>query len=261
MKTDVTDQEGLDKKNIARKIQSLLALADKGRNNSDAEADLALSKAYDLLAKHHLTLDEIHDKNLIEAEDDTITETKFDSQYSSVSSKIKFILWLLEKHFYVHCILHTQYHPMDGKRQKFISFIGTGSDVEIAKYIFNYLSDEFERRWGQYRTTTGATVREKKGFMYGIYKGIDANLRKKRQQTARDVGINEKQLMKTDGQIEAYVQLHYPKLGKSSMDWEFDHSSYHHGVTAGQAVTIHSAVKDNAHKQAPLHITQHPKAG
>ena len=243
----------MDKRNIARKVQSLLALADKGRNNSDAEADLALSKAYELLTKYHLTLDSVHHRNSFDLEDDTVIETEIDTKSGSIPSKTTFIIWILQDHFRIGCIFHTRY--VDGKRRRFISFIGAKSDIDVAQYVFVYLGDEFERRWKQHKNITGATTNEKKGFLYGVYKGFDRKLKNKRRKTAKEMGVDEKYLMKNDYAIEDYIRKSYSNLSGASMNWKFSTGSYLDGIEAGKSITVHSAVKNDNSKKPLLQIT------
>ena len=54
----------MDNKEVLEKVKRLLALSDKTKNNSEAEAEAALLKAHELMAKYAITMDEVAEEKV-----------------------------------------------------------------------------------------------------------------------------------------------------------------------------------------------------
>jgi len=234
-----------EQKKIIAKVKSLLALSDKTRNNSDSEADLALGKAHELLAKHQLCVADIHQLDENNAFYEEIIESKIDTKSSRLSTKNQLLMDLLEDHFCVYQYRDEQY--VDGKSRVFVALIGRESSITVAKYVFHYLSEEFERRWNSHKKRIGVRRSEKRGFFYGIYHGLHQKLMEnaRAMRTKESMFDNKptQDLMNIDQAIRDYVRKHHPKMGSYCHGSPFYKNSYEDGIHAGNSINIRSAVE------------------
>lgn len=166
---------------VIERVKKLLALS-----NSDvpAERDAALAKANALIAEHRI--------DMVLLQGDTVKPEAFDEIDVDCGRRmpveIKFVGWLLEKHFRCEIIYKTRI--VDGRVVRKFTVLGRQSDAEFGRWLVGYLVEEFRRRWKYYRASRpNVPLREKNTFIYGMYKGLDARLAEEAK-AAEDVRLS-----------------------------------------------------------------------
>ena len=146
-------------------IQKLFNLGDKGRNNSDQEAELAILKAQKLMAKYDISIEEIKEEKEPEYAHE-ICEHKWNYGYRVPLAQV------LAKNF--RCELY--------ERGKSIVFMGRKVDAAICrqtfefayKYIMKRGNQEYNRRYEMGYTTRGVFNSYAQGFILGLKRSLDA---------------------------------------------------------------------------------------
>ena len=145
-------------------IQKLFNLGDKGRNNSDQEAELAILKAQKLMAKYDISIEEVEEEKEPEYAHE-MCEHKWNYAY-------RFPLALvLAKNF--RCELY--------ESRKSIVFMGRKVDAAIGrqtiefayKYIMKRGNQEYNRRYEMGYATRGVFNSYAQGFIIGLKKSLD----------------------------------------------------------------------------------------
>ena len=160
-----------EKENVIKKIQKLLALGESPNQN---EAERAMAKAHEMLAKHNLNISEV-DKKKTENIELYLKDKKF------VRAKWEFTLSsILAKPYYVH-IIRNNY----GKDKIKLFVIGSQINCLAYNQMFEYLSKAFKRVWREYSKGKEFTHIHKKSFFQGlcgsIHKRLQAQLKEEQE--------------------------------------------------------------------------------
>ena len=150
-----------DSKLIDR-LKKLLALA--GNNPSQSEAEAALSKAQAIAIEHGIDLAMIGET---ENEEEIVRdEMEFGQRLPTVNN---YVTNVLIKFFNVRII--TSGSRYGGRK---LIFVGKQSDINTAKYVYNWLSDTMVRCWHSYHKANKHTVNisHKQSYLFGFYNGL-----------------------------------------------------------------------------------------
>jgi len=247
---------------LIEKLMKIIKLADHG---SDGERDNALAKAQAIAAEAGLDLAMIRVKASAdeagEKPEDVIKEEVIGYGEKNAQSTT-YVNWLLSRYFHIHPIYFG--HAPSQK----IVFVGEISDVSYAKFLFQWLVEEFDRRWKAYRRTLSdqvvsmghaeVTRRYRKPFFYGLYQTLNSKLCEAKEQaveqkaatmatteTAELVTKVKEQyaLMVVDkeARVEARVNEFFPTLrhSRSSRGFSSDrYSSISAGRQAGKSINV-----------------------
>ncbi len=159
---------------IIEKIQKLLSLATSSNEN---EAKLASAKANELLLRYNISLADIR----VEDRDYNVEEI---TQFSRRSIVTKFVYPLLTKYFFIK-IVSTKM----GKRSYKISFIAEKSNLEIAKYMDEFLQKAFKRNWEKYSKSYNLDSSYKQSYYLGFYHGICQQLEATKSKVEQEYGL------------------------------------------------------------------------
>lgn len=148
---------------VLEKVRKILALSEKGSNNSDAEAEAALLKAQELMAKYNISIEQVTEATTeIKYAHETCTH-KWDMGFRKDLAPI--IATNFRCHFYL--------------RGKNIVFVGRDFDARIAREAFEY-AYEFALRGGNKQYNRAYQVgRETRGVFNSYVAGFLVGLRNK----------------------------------------------------------------------------------
>lgn len=161
---------------IIAKIQKLLALGERG--GTEAEAEAAMQKVHELLAKHNLSLDEV--KDAVEDEDyvqDFVTATNKQPWQDYIWAAIS-------KLYFCQCY---QRKKMSGGKVASVQHmvIGKPTNIAVVKYVASYvvrtgeaLAREAAKDRGDSRTFINSF---KRGFAARINARVNEEIRKARE--------------------------------------------------------------------------------
>ena len=115
---------------------------------------------------------------------------------------IKWILGILQKHFFVQTIIVTTYDAEKCSAVKAFEMVGSTDNLAMAEYVFNFLCNSVEKLWEDYRKKTGAKGSEKRSFCAGVLKGfcekLDANDQAQNEEILRGTGCQTTSLLIVD---------------------------------------------------------------
>lgn len=153
------------KESIVEKIKALLALSDADRNNSEEEAQAAMLKAQELMAKYEISVEEV-DTPEEEKYSHEVCEHKWDYAYRVPLAQV------LAKNF--RCMVY-----MNNKR---IIFMGHPTDAKICKETFEFAyrfimrkgNSVYNKRYALGYSTKGVFNSYAHGFIKGLEEAFDA---------------------------------------------------------------------------------------
>lgn len=214
---------------IMSKIKKLLSLAS---SSNPHEAQLATVKANQLLLQYNLS--ELPSYNVSEEEvfNERVLERK------RCDTKLKAIYEILGL-FYVAPVLNY------GKKVCFLEVTGTRGNVEIARYVAEFLDGEIERLWEQARKENGlkGTI-AKNSFIRGLANGF---VEKMQQEAQVLKSQHKKELMILKSNLKTAVAMVYGKTSGQYQDHRSsDQSATSLGKKAGSRLSINPGIKSES---------------
>jgi len=146
------------------KIKKLLRLA---RSSNIHEAQLALARAMALAQEHAVAIEGLDPDE--QAKEKKVTHRETEPE-GCISYDKRFAFGLCRTFFHVdtvtiRCIRTVNGWPRYGYKT---AIIGTNSDIEIALYVFGFLTHHFSFCWRKYR----GRLRNRYAFVEGMFSGI-----------------------------------------------------------------------------------------
>lgn len=156
-----------DNTKIIEKIQKLLALSGSCNKN---EAESAMAKAQELMAKHNLDMQSIdnHDSEYVREKSET---------YKRESVEAKYINAILADYFFVRLVKSSR------REGNYMSIVGEKANVKIAVHMRTYLTNVFKVLWKEYKKETGCPNNSRQSFYMGLWKGFSAKMDEQRKET------------------------------------------------------------------------------
>lgn len=230
---------------LIEKIKKLLALSESANEH---EAELALQKASELAIKHNIELASVRSYNLTEEDINSINVTV--GKRSPIVNR--YVTSILKNHFQVEIIKL-------GSREHGFSyiFVGTPTNNQIAKFVFDFLTPEFTRRWNKYSNNDYTETKERASFYVGLYTGLNQKLRdqKKKTEDTIDPSIKNNYSVMIVNQTEKLnkaVAKMFPKLQytKNYTKTTVYHNALSEGIKQGKEININSQLDGPSRKMS-----------
>ena len=238
--------------NIIERVRKLLRLSESTNEN---EAQLALAAAQRYANEYALDL-----ACLASGEEEKQEEYIKDDIFTGTNRRSithTYVCWILQNHFNVK-VLNSSGTRYLGVH---IHLIGQKTDVEIAKYVYGYLTHTFMELWRNYKSKNNIPITLRDSFLYGCYNGLDKKLAASRENDKKDKfdGVervlgaesrnqaeNKYALMvikKKDG-LENAVSTFFPKLRRGNSREYRNHNAtvFNDGVSSGSKISLNKAI-------------------
>ncbi len=198
---------------LLKKVKKLLALA--GSCN-EHEARLATEKAQALMLRHNLNMQSLESISDFEIHAAGNSER-------SISRESGYIMGILTKHFFVRCFYDSEFigFTRTGKRQyrKISKIVGTPENVEVAKYVYEFLLQTYRRLWKDFsKTHSNKLIAAKNSFFFGVTEGIKETLAASESKICTEMGL----VIVPDTKIKSWMSdklnLKSRSLGRLSSD-------------------------------------------
>ena len=162
------------------KIRKMLALSTSA---NQGEAENALAMAQQLMVKHNITMQQLVNQPTKEYEN-----LSYGGEGGKAAVERKYILPILQKYFFVKAMNIQQ----RGNANFFL--IGTKENVEIAKYVYDYLKVVFYVLFKLYaleqkKNGIANTTIYKQSFYAGLRNGLMDKLAKERTSVENEMGL------------------------------------------------------------------------
>lgn len=220
------DDEEVDK--LISKVKKLLQLSSSDNEN---ESELATLKANQLLLKHNLKHQHLHNDK-----EEIYTVELFHCK--RMTTKMKVIADILETF---------NAYPVKNRlnNHSFYTFSGTKASIEIIEYIADFLDHEIERLWKKAKKENklkGNTARN--SFLRGIYMGYKEKLDKINNDRSKK---ENNSIIKYEHKLkEKIVDLVYynSRLSTSYSRYREDSNASNIGKKVGSKLSINKAVRN-----------------
>jgi len=184
------------------KVKKLMALAES-QNRHEAEA--AMAKAHELIAKYNLDLMK-KDRDFFSVFIGRPALRHRREDYALAN--------LLEEFYFVHGIWMPAYVLEKGKMGNVLEISGTEQNVRLAAYVHDFVRHFIDAQWGAYNRQRRLNRHRKTDFALGIIEGFRSKLESKH---AKPKGKKESRdlIWKDDPLFTEYIAYRYPRIARS----------------------------------------------
>ncbi|MDJ0876748.1 MAG: DUF2786 domain-containing protein [Desulfobacterales bacterium] len=213
------------------KIRKLLALA---RSQNPNEAEAAMLKAHELMARHHIT---------------TLTH---DPRRSFVSiflgspalrhfKEAYYLANLLQDFYFVQGIWVPAFVVAKNKMGRVHEISGTPANLTQAEYVYAFVSAYIDRRWSELGAGQRLTRYQKSDFAVGIIEGFRRKL--EREQLAADRPSEYALISRSDPRLCTYLRQRYPRTSQIQRGGgRHDPDIYGRGRQIGEQMILHRGI-------------------
>lgn len=182
----------MSENDIITKLQKLLRLSESANEHESA---LALARAQELAIRHGVELASVKAWSDERDNVDTSPIGRQARTHHKRSMAHRYIGWIVRGHFGVDLVY-------SGRT---VWFIGSKSDIDFARYVWDFLELEFRRLFNQYcehERLPSNDRRARASYYYGLYSGLNEKLRsEKARQTESAVASVAMQTGKTSADV------------------------------------------------------------
>ncbi len=228
----VEDVPGSDASDgILLKIKKLLALAESPNPH---EAEAAMLKAHELIARHNIDLLALDRKRrFVSALVGSPALRHPRDRYTLAN--------LIQDFYFVQGVWVPAYVMERGKMGRVLEVSGTSENVEMASYVFDYITHYIERQWRVFQGGGGG--RRKVDFALGVLDGFRKKLTAKKKKPEKSVGGALVPLK--DPQLGSYLKFKYPHIRSFRRQGaEADPEATRAGIAAGENLVIAKGIRE-----------------
>ena len=223
------------------RIKELLALA--GSPN-EHEAATAMRLAQKYLLKYNIEFEDLaakRDYGFIYLGDCAARI----QEYQYVLSNI------LQEYFFVQAIWTYSYNPRHDKPGKRLQICGTKQNLEIASYIYDYVTGAAGPLWEAHKSAT-ATKKKVRGtrlqYLAGLLQGLKQKLERQKDTLEREQGL----IWVGDTRLSEYWRHLNPRIRSVSGSGVARSRGYADGMRDGRKLNIRRGVSDKTRKRGGL---------
>ena len=220
---------------ISSKIQKLLNLAESA---SDNEAEVALCKAHEIMAKHGISQDSITAPAHV-----TIA---IGTPVKRISSELKLLSTILHRFWPVEIIWAPEPDPHDPQSHLFSLYLcGTPENVRLAAYVHDFIQNHIRTEFTMRFATRGLPKQAMKSFALGVLNGLYEALEKQTNSSQEYALVLQK-----SAQLEDYFRSRFPHIrrtrGTNSIG---NQAAYEEGHSYGTRLTIAPGIDPHPKKE------------
>lgn len=155
-------------KGLTARVEKLLALAASANRH---EAELAMTKAGELIRKHNLQY------LAGAAEEQSCDYLVIDSGRQRRAPHHNHLAAILREFFFVKTVSYRLYNPAGQCHHQVLELLGRRENLAVARHVYHFLEEQLPRLWHKYRRRSGAAGRERNSFYLGVLGGLREKLR------------------------------------------------------------------------------------
>ena len=217
---------------MLERIAKLLALAE---SPNEHEAQAAMSAAQRLMLKH----------NIEAAVSGTTTSYCFrhlGQATGRISEHERRLAMILDEFFFVQVIWVPVWRVTDAKRGSVLEVCGSRDNVELAAYVYDFLSYTASALYRADRKRRGdRTHQARRKFLAGVMSGFHERLKSERKRSETQ-GL----VWAGDAELGGYFRRRHPHVRWARHAVSTSGEAYARGQTAGRNIVLHRGVKSGA---------------
>jgi hypothetical protein len=214
---------------ILGRIRKLLSLA---QSPNEHEAQSAARVAQRLMLRHNV------DQLGIERRDG-YTSRQLGRTTGRTTEAERVLGTILQDHFFVDVIWVYGYRPLDAVHGRVMEVCGRRENVELAHYVYDFVSRTAERLWEQHRAAEGIRGNhDRRAYIAGVMTGFRDQLDQQKQHQVAS-GL----VWRGDPGLASYFERRHPSVSTRSYYERQSDPAREHGRRAGRAIVLHRGVE------------------
>jgi hypothetical protein len=214
---------------ILERIAKLLALAE---SPNEHEAQAAMSAAQRLMLKHNI-------EAAVAGGGARHCFRHLGQPTGRVTEHARRLAMILDEHFFVQVIWVPVWRVSEAKRGSVLEVCGSRDNVELAAYVYDFLSLTAEALYRDDRKRRGdRTHAARRKFLAGVMSGFHQRLKRERQKADAE-GL----VWVGDPALSGYFRKRHPHVRWSRHSVSTGGEAYARGQRAGQNIVLHRGVK------------------
>lgn len=223
---------------ILIRIKKLMALA-QSRNRHEAEA--AMLKAHQLIAKHNIDL-------LSHSETRNFVSVFLGKPALRFFREAYFLASLIQDYYFVDGIWIHAYVLEKGKIGRVLEISGTAQNVQMAAYVHDFVCHYIDAQWKAYNQDKGLNRYRKTDFAIGIIEGFGSKLKAEGQTDETD-SVSRALVKVEDPQLARYMAYRYPRTSSiRGNPVQTDAGVRSDGVQIGKKLVISQGITENGER-------------
>jgi len=222
-----------ERRKIIERVRKLLSRT-PGAGATEAEAETAVAMARKLMDQYGLDLESINETT---GEAEWVTDSAFEADGIRVPPEATLIGSLLTEFFHVQT-----FRSIDRKGDGYvvsIQIFGQPHHVEIARWVYVYLSGVFHDLWIAHRVKTKAAKRQQGAYYFGLGFAIATRLRReKAAEQPRATQGDGRDLVRVDNRLKEAFENVYPGMGSVKKPSYRDTTAILAGQKDGEGINI-----------------------
>lgn len=219
-----------DDERILSRVAKLLALAE---SDSVHEAEAAMNAAQRLMLKHNLRREDVAG-----GAPRRYGHRHLGRATGRVGESERMIAVILNEHFFVEVIWVPVFRPLEGRRGSVLEVCGDAANLEMASYVYDFLSHAGERLWREHKRARGIRGdRDRRTFIAGVMAGFYAKLCDQRRESKKE-GL----VWLGDAELRRYYRARHPYIQRARYSGNRRNEAHAEGRQAGQRLVLHRPV-------------------
>jgi hypothetical protein len=220
-----------DEHPIRERIQKLLSLAQSGNVH---EAEAAMHKAHELMARHHIeTMETDPDRSFVSIFLGQPALRHFKEFY--------FLANLIQDFYFVEGIWVPAFVVSKSKMGRVLEISGTYANVSQAGYVYDFIRSHIDNRWEIMTAGNRLTRYQKSDFAVGVIEGLREKLEARQLPDSRP----EKRALihLSDPRLSDYLRQRFPRTSRIQRGGgRQDQDLYRRGIDIGTKMVLHRGI-------------------
>jgi hypothetical protein len=217
---------------VLERIAKLLALAE---SPNEHEAQAAMSAAQRLMLKHNI-------EAAVSGSAASYCFRHLGKPTGRVSETERRLAMILDEFFFVQVIWVPVWRVSEAKRGSVLEVCGTRDNVELAAYVYDFLSYTADALYrADRKRRKDRTHQARRKFLAGVMSGFHERLRGERTRSAEQ-GL----VWVGDAELTGYFRRRHPHVRWARHSVSTGGEAYARGQTAGRNIVLHRGVKAGA---------------
>lgn len=187
---------------IMVRVRKLMSLA---QSRNQHEADLAMAKAHELVARYNIDLIRLNrERNFVSVFLGKPALRHFRESYK--------LAHLVQDFYQVYGIWVSAYVLPKGKMGRVLEISGTEKNVAIAGYVYDFVNHYIDTKWRAYNRDGRLSRYRKTDFAVGVIEGFYSKLESQKKKLKQE---NEMDLIEIeDPELSTYRRYRYPRVSR-----------------------------------------------
>jgi len=149
---------------------------------------------------------------------------------------------ILQDHFFVDVIWVHGYRPADGMHGRVMEVCGRRENVEIADYVFNFVTGTADRLWREHKRGNGIQGNaDRRTYLAGVMAGFRDQLDQQKERQ-----VEHGLVWLGDPDLDRYFERRHPLVSTQSFFEGVHDATREHGRRDGLSIVLHRGVESSA---------------